>query len=100
MGAAIGLAAFAGACGAADEPASRDTLPPINTTTTTTTTTVPPTSRPRTYEIQPGESLSAVAERFDLNYLELARFNKIKNPDNIDAGTMIKLPPATVPPGG
>ncbi|MDQ3392447.1 MAG: LysM domain-containing protein [Actinomycetota bacterium] len=94
LGAAAALAAVAGACASAGSE-GRDTLPPINTTTSTTSTTTPPTNRPKTYEIQQGESLSAVAEKFDLNWLELAKFNKIKNPDDIQAGQMINIPAAT-----
>ncbi len=96
LGAAAGLAAGAGACSSAESDGF-DTLPPINTTTSTTSTTTPPTNRPRMYEIQQGESLSAVAEKFDLNWIELAKFNKIKNPDSVQAGQTIRIPPATKP---
>ncbi|CAN5830080.1 hypothetical protein BH20ACT4_BH20ACT4_13790 [soil metagenome] len=91
---AAALAAGAGAC-SSGEPQGLDTLPPINTTTSTTSTTTPPTNRPKMYEIQDGESLSAVADKFDVNWIELAKFNKIKNPDDIQAGQMIRIPAAT-----
>lgn len=91
LGAATGLAAGAGACSSVESD-GLGTLPPINTTTSSTSTTTPTTNRPKTYEIQQGESLSVVADKFDVNWIELARFNKIKDPDDIQAGQVIKIP--------
>jgi len=47
------------------------------------------------YEIQPGDSLWLIAERFlgdSLKFYILARYNGIKNPSTIPAGRMLKIP--------
>ena len=67
--------------------------------TTTTTTSVPATTTTaltavREYTVQPGESLFAIAERFNLSAPALVELNKIKNPDRVAAGTVLKLPPS------
>ena len=93
--ACVGVAAvgtIAVAC-ASNDAATLETLPPVRTTTSTTTTTVPPTTRPETYEIQPGEGLFNVAEKFGISLAELAVYNGIENPDYVQAGQVIRLPP-------
>ena len=68
-------------------------------TVTTTSTTVPATTTTaltsvREYTVQPGESLFVIAERFNLSAPALVELNKIKNPDRVAAGTVLKLPPS------
>ncbi len=79
------------ACGD-DEGDAGATLPPI--ATTTTTTTLPPTTTtvPDFYIIQKGDSLFAIAQMFGLNFNELAAFNGITNPDDIQAGQKLRIP--------
>jgi len=57
---------------------------------------------PQQYTVQPGESLFGIAQRLNLSAPALIELNKIKNPDRVDAGTVLLLPPATgfVPVGG
>lgn len=67
--------------------------------TTTTTTTVAETTTTaltsvREYTVQPGESLFAIAQKFNLSAPALVELNKIKNPDRVSAGTVLKLPPS------
>lgn len=81
------------ACGTTDE-ASRQTLPPL---VTTTSTTVPPTTSPEEavrqfYEIQPGDSLAAVAASFGVPVPMIIELNQIENPDNIPVGLVIEIP--------
>ncbi len=78
---------------ASNDTASLETLPPVRTTTSTTTTTTPPTTRPETYEIKPGEGLFTVAEKFGIGLAVLAAYNGIDNPDYVQAGQVIMLPP-------
>lgn len=66
---------------------------------TTTTTSSPATTTTaltavREYTVQPGESLFSIAERFNLSAPALVELNKIKNPDRVSAGTVLKLPPS------
>jgi LysM repeat protein len=85
------------ACGSSDGDASA-TLPPIATTTSsivlTTTTT---TWVPQTYEIQPGDGLSGIAEKFGVDINKLAVLNGITNRDDIEAGDVLDIPPPTAP---
>jgi LysM repeat protein len=73
-------------------------LPPIATTTsstvllTTTTTWVP-----IQYEIQPGDGLRGIAEQFGVDMEKLAVLNGITNPDDIEAGDILDIPPPTAP---
>jgi len=75
------------------DPAS-SVLPPLSssttTTTTTTTTTVPVL---RTYEIRPGDSLFSIAQLFGISIAALAELNGIDDPDRIEAGQILQLPP-------
>lgn len=88
---AVALMALTAACGSSDKGASQ-TLPPI--ATTTTTTTLPPTTTtvPDFYIIQKGDSLFAIAQKFGLTFNELAAFNGIANPDDIQAGQKLRIP--------
>jgi LysM repeat protein len=45
-----------------------------------------------TYQIRPGDTLSALARRFGSTVSELARLNGIKNPNLIIAGRLLQLP--------
>lgn len=64
------------------------------TTTSVAATTTTALTAVREYTVQPGESLFAIAERFDLSAPALVELNKIKNPDRVSAGTVLKLPPS------
>ena len=51
---------------------------------------------PVTYTVQPGDSLSGIAERFGLNTAALARLNGIINPSFIYVGQVLRLQSAAV----
>lgn len=79
--------------------------PASSTVAGATTTTVGGSTTsyiPQQYTVQPGESLFGIAQRLNLSAPALIELNKIKNPDRVDAGTVLLLPPATgfVPVGG
>lgn len=61
---------------------------------TTTTVATGPTTAPKTYVVQPGESLFAIAMKFNLSAPALVELNKIKDPDRVSAGTELLLPPS------
>jgi LysM repeat protein len=61
---------------------------------TTTTVATGPTTAPRTYVVQSGESLFAIAMKFNLSAPALVELNKIKDPDRVSAGTELLLPPS------
>jgi LysM repeat protein len=97
LGAMVAVAALlplgAAACG--DDSSSADTLPPL--ITTTTSTTIPPTTTTivTLYEVKSGDSLSKIAEKFGIDQAALMMLNGISNPDHIEAGQVLKLPPPT-----
>ena len=61
---------------------------------TTTTIATGPTTAPRTYVVQSGESLFAIARKFNLSAPALVELNNIKDPDRVSAGTQLLLPPS------
>lgn len=50
------------------------------------------------YEVQPGDTLSAIAQRFGTSVWELVRLNRIANPDLIYVGQVLCLPVQAPPP--
>jgi LysM repeat protein len=70
-----------------------DTSPASSTSVVATTTTVA-AGQLRKYVVQPGESLFAIAQKFNLSAPALVEINKIKNPDRVSAGTELILPPS------
>ena len=75
---------------------SGDSIPAVTTLESTipaTTTTV--YLEPVYYTVEPGDSLFGIAEKFELNMAELMNINGITDPDRVDAGQQLKLPPAT-----
>ena len=44
------------------------------------------------YEVKSGDSLSKIARNFNMDYKELARLNKIADPDKIRVGQVISVP--------
>ena len=88
---ALGSVGVFAACGSSNDKAA-GTLPPI--ATTTTTTTMPPTTTtiPSSYVIQRGDSLFGIANMFGISTAELAAYNGIANPDDIQAGQTLRIP--------
>ena len=74
--------------GSDDSSSSATTTTVVEATTTTALTSV------REYTVLPGESLFAIAEKFNLSAPALVELNKIKDPDRVAAGTVLKLPPS------
>ena len=103
MSCVVVLAWVLAACGS-DGGGAAATLPPIATTTTTTTLPPTTTTLPDFYIIQKGDSLFAIAQKFGLTFAELAAFNGIVNPDDIQAGQKLRIPqpgeviPTTIAP--
>ena len=71
-----------------------DSSNPQNTTTVVATTTTVAAGDLRKYVVQPGESLFAIAQKFNLSAPALVEINNIKNPDRVSAGTELVLPPS------
>jgi LysM repeat protein len=93
--AVVALAVLA-ACGsdAKDTTTVRTALPPLTTpplTVAASTTTIA-----QFYEIQKGDSLTSIADRFGVDLAQLIALNKIKDPNKIQAGQKLRIPPITV----
>ncbi len=92
---------LAAACG--DDGGTAGTLPPLLTTTTTTTVVVTTTTVVTYYVVQSGDTLSKIANRFGVDQAELMALNHITNPDHIEKGQQLQIPPPkqvldTLPP--
>ena len=89
----VGLLSVFGLAGCGDSDDALTTLPPIRTTTTTssTTTTTLPFER-RFHEVQGGETLSVIAERYGVSVAAIVDLNNITNPDRIEAGVTLEIP--------
>lgn len=87
---------FGAACG---EPATGGaTLPPIATTSTTSTTVFVPTTIVYVYhEVQSGETLFKIAENYGVTVDEIIAANDLIDPDHIEAGATLRIPPGTRP---
>jgi putative chitinase len=53
---------------------------------------------PALYVVQKGDSLEHIAKQFGVTVAQLVAANKIKNPDHIEAGQRLTIPPATAAP--
>lgn len=102
LGGALVLVLAVGACGLRGEKIG-SSLPPLTAATTTTTTMPTTTTEVRYYEVQRGDSISSIAAAFGVSQQELIALNGIADPDQIQAGQRLQLPPSTVvvtaPPG-
>ena len=95
----VGLAAvvFVG-CGSdtTGSVATTTTLPVIATATAPTTVPAPTTTLAAYYEVQSGDTLSAIAARFDVRLEDLIGMNELADPDHVEVGMMLQIPPPTV----
>lgn len=84
-------------CNGDGEQTAPPVLPPLSTTSSTSTSTTTTTVvMLRTYEVQRGDSLFSIAQRFGVTMAALIELNEIDNPDRIEAGQVIKLPATAV----
>lgn len=45
------------------------------------------------YQVRSGDTLSEIAQRHGVTHHEIARYNAIRNPDKLDAGQWLRIPP-------
>ena len=87
------------ACGGDD--ASVDTLPLLTAAPTVPETTSPPTTvapvAEEYYTIQQGDTLFGIAQSFGVSMDDLISYNAIADPDAIQAGQRLKIPPTASP---
>jgi LysM repeat protein len=88
---AVLVPVFVAACG--DDSQSAGTLPPLLTTTTTTTLLVTTTTTVTYYVVQSGDTLSKIANRFSVDQAELMAVNGITDPDHVEKGQELRIPP-------
>jgi LysM repeat protein len=85
------------ACGDGDEQGADATPSPTAAATAPTEppeveTEAPVEPADQTYRVRDGDTLSAIAERFDTTVRALVRLNDIEDPNQIRAGQELKLP--------
>jgi LysM repeat protein len=51
-------------------------------------------------KVQPGETLSEIADRLGVSMKRLMELNALSDPDHVEAGTALRLPPGVRVPGG
>lgn len=51
-----------------------------------------------THEVQPGETIESIAQRFETTPAEILRVNDISDPQRIRVRTVIRIPILTIPP--
>ena len=73
---------------------SNSTLPPMPPSTTLPPTTA--TTVPTVYIVQKGDSLAHIAKQFGITVAQLVAANNIQNPDHIEEGQRLTIPPPTV----
>jgi LysM repeat protein len=96
LGAALGVASIGPGCAAADDTLVAATLPPIVTTSTTSTTVLVDTTVVRFYKVQPGDTLSKIADSFKVREQDLMTLNGITNADHIEIGQELEIPSGKV----
>lgn len=90
---AVSGAVVSAACSSdSGDVAGSTTVPSRTTVAPTTTTTLPPV----VYEVQSGDTLSSIAERFGLSPAAIAMANQLSNADQLTAGQVLTIPP--IPP--
>jgi LysM repeat protein len=87
----VAMPVVAVACG--DDGATGGTLPPMITTTTSTTVLATTTTSVTFYRVQSGDTLSKIAVRFNVDQAELMAVNGITDPDHVELGQELKIPP-------
>ena len=79
--------------GAASQGATQQ-VAGARTETPAATATPVPTVRPDVYTVVDGDTLSAIAERFNTTVEALVAANNLADPDTLDLGQQLKIPPA------
>ena len=69
-------------------------IPAEGTEVTDVATAVPPTIEERTHVVQAGENLFRIGLQYGFTVNELATYNGIANPNVLDVGQIIKIPPS------
>ncbi len=83
----------------------RPPAPPPSPTALAVASPVPPTAtatpvagQPTVYVVQPGDTLSTIAEQFDVTVEALMQVNDLANPDTLFVGQELVIPRGTVAP--
>src|SRR5262245_5424159 len=54
---------------------------------------LPACSHPLSHQVRPGETLSVIALRYGVPYQEIAQYNALQNPDRLEVGQWLRIPP-------
>lgn len=76
----------------AETPIMTASPAPTTAPTPTAAPTAAPTRAFRTYRVQPGDTLSAIASRFGVSIQSIVNLNNISNPNQLSVGQVLKIP--------
>ncbi len=98
----VGSALVLAACGrggdGAEVAGTEVTAAPTTATTAPApAATAPPTTTAVTYVVQSGDTLSVIANQFGVSTQALADFNAIADPNTLQIGQELAIPPAAPP---
>lgn len=68
-------------------------IPPPGGETTTPATEEPPATEERVHVVQPGENLYRIGLQYGFTVEELAAYNNLANPNRLEVGQEIRIPP-------
>ena len=74
-------------------PSESEVVPSEQPTKPAATEAAKPKPKPRTYTVRRGDTLSAIAERFDTTVRAIVRANKLKDRNSLQVGQKLKIPP-------
>jgi len=77
---------------ATPEPTTVVPTATLSPTTTPLTTTLSATATPQTYQVQPGDNLTEIADRYGVSVQALIEANNLSNPNQLISGQRLTIP--------
>ncbi|HUS84293.1 MAG TPA: LysM peptidoglycan-binding domain-containing protein [Anaerolineales bacterium] len=69
-----------------------DVIAHVDSAVPTLTSTMPPSPTPKTYTVRAGDTISNIAEEFDISMEELMAANRLSNPNELSVGQVLVIP--------
>jgi hypothetical protein len=93
VAAATSVATFGGAAALpTPSPAGEETAPPPTTSPSSAPASVGPVASFRTYRVTSGDTLSAIANRFDTTVTAIVNLNDLRDQDSLSIGQVLRIP--------
>ena len=72
--------------------ATIDVIAQVDNAVPTLTPTTPPSPTPKTYTVRAGDTISNIAEEFDISMEELMAANRLQDPNELSVGQVLVIP--------